>query len=65
MRSKDWEQSRGGTAGGLANLASLAGGFSQLKLDPGMIGKFAPVVLSFLQGKIGKDVAGLVAGALK
>ena len=55
----------GGKAGGLASLASLAGGFSQLKLDPGMIGKFAPVVLSFLQGKVGKDVAGLVAGALK
>ena len=55
----------GGKAGGLANLASLAGGFSQLKLDPGMIGKFAPVVLSFLQGKVGKDVVGLVSGALK
>ena len=30
-----------------------------------MIGKFAPVVLSFLQGKVGKDIVGLVAGALK
>ena len=55
----------GGKGGGLASLASLAGGFSQLKLDPGMIGKFAPVVLSFLQGKVGKDVAALVAGVLK
>lgn len=55
----------GGKAGGLANLAALAGGFSQLKLDPGMVGKFVPVVLSFLQGKVGKDVAGLVAGVLK
>lgn len=55
----------GGKAGGLANLASLAGGFSQLKLDPGMVGKFVPVVLSFIQGKFGKDVVGLVAGALK
>ena len=55
----------GGKAGGLANLAALAGGFSQLKLDPGMVGKFVPVVLSFLQGKVGKDIVGLVAGALK
>ena len=55
----------GSKGGGLASLASLAGGFSQLKLDPGMIGKFAPVVLSFLQGKVGKDVAALVAGVLK
>lgn len=55
----------GGKAGGLANLAALAGGFSQLKLDPGMVGKFVPVVLSFLQGKVGKDLVGLVSGAMK
>lgn len=55
----------GGKATGLANLASLAGGFSKLNLDPGMIGKFAPVVLTFIQGKVGKDVLGLVAGSLK
>ena len=55
----------GSKGGGLADLASLADGFSQLKLDPGMIGKFVPVVLSFLQGKVGKDVLDLVAGALK
>ena len=34
-------------------------------LTPFLIGKFAPVVLSFLQGKVGKDVAALVAGVLK
>ena len=55
----------GDKAGGLASLASLAGGFSQLKLDPALIGKFVPVVLSFLQGKVGQDIAGLVAGVLK
>jgi hypothetical protein len=55
----------GSKAEGLAGLASLAGGFSSLKLDPAMIGKFIPVVLSFIQSKSGKDVVALVAGALK
>ena len=55
----------GGKAGGLADLASLAGGFSQLKLDPGMISKFVPVILSFAQSKGGQDVVKLLAGVLK
>lgn len=55
----------GGKAGGLADLASLAGGFSQLKLDPGMISKFVPVILSFVQSKGGQDVVKLLAGVLK
>lgn len=55
----------GGKAGGLADLASLAGGFSQLKLDPQMIGKFVPVILSFVQSKGGQDVVKLLAGVLK
>ena len=45
----------GGKAGGLADLASLAGGFSQLKLDASMIAKFVPLVLSFVQSKAGQD----------
>lgn len=55
----------GGKAGGLAGLASLAGGFSQLKLDAGMISKFVPVILGFVQSKAGQDVVKLLAGALK
>ena len=55
----------GGKAGGLADLASLAGGFSQLKLDPQMISKFVPVILSFVQSKGGQDVVKLLAGVLK
>lgn len=51
----------GGKAG---DLAALAGGFSQLKLDPGMIGKFVPIILSFVQSKGGQDVLKLLAGAL-
>lgn len=50
---------------GLAGLASLAGGFSQLKLDPGMIGKFVPVVLSFVQAKGGGELQALIAKVLK
>ena len=41
----------GGNAEGLGNLASLASGFSQLGLDTGMIGKFVPILLSFVQDK--------------
>jgi hypothetical protein len=46
----------GGGAGQLGNLASLAGGFSKLGLDGSMIGKFIPIILSFVQSK-GGDVA--------
>ena len=55
----------GGKAGGLADLASLAGGFSQLKLDPGMIGKFVPVILNFVQSKGGAGAQQLLAKALQ
>jgi hypothetical protein len=49
----------------LGNLASLAGGFSKLDLDAGMIGKFVPVVLSFLQQKGGDDLSSIVAKVLQ
>lgn len=53
----------GGKAGGLADLASLAGGFSQLKLDPATIGKFVPLILSFMQSKGGQAVMQMLAKA--
>ena len=55
----------GGKAGGLADLASLAGGFSQLKLDASMISKFVPVILSFVQSKGGQEALKVLAGVLK
>lgn len=55
----------GGGGGQLANMAALAGGFGQLGLDPSMIGKFAPVVLSFVQSQGGDQIKGLLAGVLK
>jgi len=51
--------------GGLGNLAGLAAGFSQLDLDSGMISKFVPVVLSFVQSKGGDGVKGLLASVFK
>jgi hypothetical protein len=49
----------------LGDLASLAGGFSKLGLDADMIGKFAPVVLSFVESKGGEGLAEIVSKVLK
>ncbi|MCG7873757.1 MAG: DUF2780 domain-containing protein [Candidatus Thiodiazotropha lotti] len=49
----------------LGNMASLASGFSKLDLDAGMIGKFVPIVLSFLQSQGGDGLSGLVAKVLQ
>lgn len=51
----------GGKTGGLADLASLAGGFGQLKLDPSMVGKFIPQILAFVQSKGGNEVVQMLA----
>jgi len=55
----------GAAAGKLAGLASLAGGFSNLKLDSGMIAKFVPVVLEFVKSRKGQELFTLLASALK
>jgi hypothetical protein len=49
----------------LGDLASLAGGFSKLGLDADMIGKFVPILLSFLESKGGEDLAGIVSKVLE
>ena len=49
----------------LGNLASLASGFSKLDLDAGMIGKFVPVLLSFLQAKGGDGLVSIVGQVLQ
>jgi len=54
-----------GKNSGLGNLADLAGGFSSLDLDSDMIGKFLPVILSFVQSKGGDTVKNIIAGVLK
>ncbi|MEM8676172.1 MAG: DUF2780 domain-containing protein [Cyanobacteria bacterium P01_G01_bin.67] len=55
----------GGSGGQLANMAALAGGFSQLGLNPGMASKFIPIILSFTQSKGGEQVRNILAGVLK
>ena len=55
----------GGNKGGLGSLAGLAGGFSKLGLDSSMIGKFVPIILSFVQSKGGEGVKGILEKAFK
>lgn len=50
----------GDKMGGLGDLASLASGFSQLGLSSDMVGKFVPVVLSFVQSQGGDSMKGLL-----
>ncbi len=55
----------GGDAAKLGALGSLAGGFSKLGLDSGMISKFVPIILSFVQSKGGSTVKGLLEKVLR
>ncbi len=55
----------GGKAGEWGNMAALAGGFSKLGLDSGMMGKFIPVVLSHVQGTGGEGAKHLLEKALQ
>jgi hypothetical protein len=54
-----------GGGGGLSSLAGLAGGFSKLGLNAGMIAKFLPIIMSFLQSKGGEGLKGLLGNAFK
>ncbi len=47
----------GGGAEKLGGLAGLVGGFEGLGLDSGMVGKFIPIIISFVQSR-GGDAAG-------
>ena len=55
----------GGGAGKLGSLAALAGGFKDLNLDTGMIGKFIPVVMSYVQSQGGDNVKSILEKVLK
>ena len=57
--------SLGGGAGKLGSLASLAGGFKNLNLDSGMVGKFIPIVISFVQSKGGDTIKNMLENVLK
>lgn len=51
--------------GGGGSLASLAGGFSKLGLDGGMVSKFIPIILQFVQSKGGAGVKSILEKVLK
>ena len=51
--------------GSVGGLASAATAFQKLGLSPDMVGKFVPILTSFLHAKGGSGVAGLLSGALK
>lgn len=55
----------GSKSQGLSDLAGLASGFGQLKLDSAMVAKFIPIVLEFVKGKGSQDVVALLAGVLQ
>jgi len=52
--------SLGGSAAKVGSLASLTDSFSKLGMDSGMLSKFIPVVLQFVQSKGGDSVSGLL-----
>ena len=54
-----------GGGGNIASLATLAGGFTQLGLNPNMASQFIPVILSFVQSKGGEQAKNILAGVLK
>lgn len=54
----------GGKVGQFSHLADLAGGFQKLGLNQELIGKFLPIILSFVQDKGGETVKNLLENAL-
>lgn len=53
-----------GGAGSLAGLSSLAEPFSKLGMNPDMVGKFVPEILSYVQSSGGDSVMKILQGAL-
>jgi hypothetical protein len=51
--------------GNMGGMASAATSFQKLGLSPDMVGKFVPILTSFVQSKGGANVASLLSGALK
>ncbi|MFI4860348.1 MAG: DUF2780 domain-containing protein [Phycisphaerales bacterium JB063] len=51
-------------AGGVGDLAKLAGGFEKLGLDADMVGKFVPVIMNFVKKQGGDGIGNIVAAVL-
>jgi hypothetical protein len=54
-----------GKAGGVSTALAVAGTLSKLGLKPDQIAKLTPALVKFVQSKGGKEIASLLAGALK
>jgi hypothetical protein len=54
-----------GITGKSTGIAGLAGKFSNLGMDGSMIGKFVPIILSFVQNKGGDGVKSILEKVLK
>jgi len=54
-----------GNASKIGSLANLVGGFSKLGLKDEMIGKFIPLILSFVESKGGTTIKSLLEKAIK
>jgi hypothetical protein len=50
---------------GVTNLAALTNGFSKIGLDSGMVQKFVPIVLSFVQAKGGNSTRDILEKLLR
>jgi hypothetical protein len=55
----------GGALGKLGGLSSLSSSFSKLGLSPDMIGKFTPIILSYVQSEGGNSIKDLLSKAVK
>jgi hypothetical protein len=55
----------GGAAGQLGGIAGIASGFKKLNLDADMVGKFIPIILSFVESKGGSTVKAILEKVLK
>lgn len=53
-----------GSGNSLGNMATLASSFQSLGLGSGMVGKFIPVILQYVQNQGGSASMGLLKGAL-
>ncbi len=54
-----------GETDSLGSLMNLTGGFSKLGLDPGMVSRFVPIVLSFIQSRGGTDTRSILERVLR
>ncbi len=55
---------RGGGTEAVKGMASLPSSFSKLGLSPDMVGKFTPVVLDYVESKVGATVRKILQAAL-